>query len=152
MKWTLCVFGKAGSSFAADEVSKFEKRLRPFVSFDIVEIKESKRIDKARGLDEEAAEFIKRFPKNAFTWVALAEEGKLMNTLQLAKWTEQKASVPCVFLIGSAYGISPSIKENADLLLSLSPLTFTHDHARVILAEQLYRCAMVHRNHPYHHV
>ena len=151
MKWTLCVFGKAGSSFVADEVSKYSKRLRSYISFDVVELKESKRDDKTRGLVEEAAEFEKRFPKSDYAWIILAEEGKLLNTVQLAKWTEQKASSPCVFLIGSAYGISSSIKEKADLLLSLSPLTLTHDHARVILAEQLYRCEMVHRNHPYHH-
>lgn len=153
MKWTLCVFGKAGSSFIADEVAKFSKRLRSYISFDVVELKESKRDDKVRGLAEEASEFEKRFPKTAYTWVILAEEGKLMNTIQFAKWTEEKtSSSPCVFLIGSAYGISSSIKEKADLLLSLSPLTFTHDHARIILAEQLYRCVMVHRHHPYHHV
>jgi 23S rRNA (pseudouridine1915-N3)-methyltransferase len=55
-------------------------------------------------------------------------------------------------LIGSAYGISAEIKKQANLLLSLSPLTFTHDHARVILTEQLYRCLMVIAGHPFHHV
>ena len=55
------------------------------------------------------------------------------------------------FLIGSAYGIDENLKKTADLLLSLSPLTFTHDHARVIMAEQLYRVQMVMQNHPYHH-
>ena len=43
-------------------------------------------------------------------------------------------------------------EKQASLLLSLSPLTFTHDHARVILTEQLYRCLMVMAGHPYHHV
>ena len=44
-----------------------------------------------------------------------------------------------------------NLKKTADLLLSLSPLTFTHDHARVLFAEQLYRVQMVMQNHPYHH-
>ena len=84
--------------------------------------------------------------------MVLSEEGKLFDTLQLARWMEPRLSKPLIFLIGSAYGLDPSLKANADLLLSLSPLTFTHDHARVLLAEQVYRCLMVHKGHPYHHV
>ncbi|OIP45051.1 MAG: hypothetical protein AUK31_08590 [Fibrobacteres bacterium CG2_30_45_31] len=152
MKLILAVFGKAGSPFVAEEVNTYAKRLRSSTDMEIVELKQSHRDDKARGLAEEAAEFEKKFPKSNYKWIILAEEGKLMNTVQLAKWIEPRLSFNCVFLIGSAYGIDANIKAQADLLLSLSPLTFTHDHARVILAEQLYRCMMVIAHHPYHHV
>ena len=115
-------------------------------------MKQSKREDQAKSLAEEAAEFSKRFPKENYQWIIMAEEGKLMNTVQLANWIKPRLTSNCVFLIGSAYGISAEIKKQENLLLSLSPLTFTHDHARVILTEQLYRCLMVIAGHPYHHV
>lgn len=153
MKLVLAVFGKPGSPFIKDEVEKYTKRLRSSsVQVEVVEMKQSKREDQAKSLAEEAAEFSKRFPKENYQWIIMAEEGKLMNTVQLANWIKPRLTSNCVFLIGSAYGISAEIKKQANLLLSLSPLTFTHDHARVILTEQLYRCLMVIVGHPYHHV
>ena len=153
MKLVLAVFGKPGSPFIKDEVEKYTKRLRSSsVQVEVVEMKQSKREDQAKSLAEEAAEFSKRFPKENYQWIIMAEEGKLMNTVQLANWIKPRLTSNCVFLVGSAYGISAEIKKQANLLLSLSPLTFTHDHARVILTEQLYRCLMVIAGHPYHHV
>ena len=153
MKLVLAVFGKPGSPFIKDEVEKYTKRLRSSsVQVEVVEMKQSKREDQAKSLAEEAAEFSKRFPKENYQWIIMAEEGKLMNTVQLANWIKPRLTSNCVFLIGSAYGISAEIKKQANLLLSLSPLTFTHDHARVILTEHLYRCLMVIAGHPYHHV
>lgn len=153
MKLVIAVFGKPGSPFVKDEVEKYSKRLRSSnVQIEIVELKQSKRDDKGKSLAEEAAEFAKRFPKENFQWIILSEEGKLMNTVALSAWIKPRLASNCVFLIGSAYGIAPEIKKRANLLLSLSPLTFTHDHARVLLTEQLYRCLMVIVGHPYHHV
>jgi 23S rRNA (pseudouridine1915-N3)-methyltransferase len=152
VKIILAVFGKAGSPFVADEIVRYSKRLRGHVDFQIVEMKEAKHDDSNRNLAEEAKEFEKRFPKNEYKWIILAEEGKLLNTMQFSAWLAPRLSSNCVFLIGSAYGIDASVKKRADLLLSLSPFTFTHDHARVVLAEQVYRCLMVIAGHPYHHV
>lgn len=153
MKLVIAVFGKPGSPFVKDEVEKYSKRLRSSnVQIEIVELRSSKRDDRTKSLAEEAAEFSKRFPKENFQWIVLAEEGKLMNTVGLSAWIKSRLASNCVFLIGSAYGIAPEIKRQANLLLSLSPLTFTHDHARVLLTEQLYRCLMVIAGHPYHHV
>lgn len=153
MKLFLAVFGKAGSPFVSDEVARYVKRLKGAASpLEVVELKESKRDDKLKALAEEAEVFEKRFPKKDFVRVILSEEGKLMATVPLARWIEQKSASNIVFFIGSAYGIDEKLKASAHLLLSLSPLTFTHDHARVIAAEQLYRCVMVLAGHPYHHV
>ena len=107
--------------------------------------------DRAQSLAQEATLFDKKFPKSEYRRVILSEEGKLMDTVKLSDTLRDRFSGNIVFLIGSAYGIDENLKKSADLLLSLSPLTFTHDHARVIMAEQLYRVQMVMQNHPYHH-
>lgn len=152
MKISLVTFGKPGSPFVEDEVKRYTNRLQGQHSVDNVEIKESRHSDKLAGLSEEAKQFEKRFPAGGAVRIVLSEEGKLFDTVKLARWLEVRQSRPWVFLIGSAYGIDESLKQSADLLLSLSPLTFTHDHARVLLAEQVYRCLMVIKGHPYHHV
>lgn len=149
MNWKLCVMGKAKSPLVLAEIQKYAQRLRE-VSFEIVELKEFKGKSISQNLSQEALQFKKRFPKSDYTWIILAEEGSLKTSQALAHWLESQPK-NCVFFIGSAYGICPSIKKDAELLLSLSPLTFTHDHARILLVEQLYRALMIQKNHPYHH-
>ena len=56
------------------------------------------------------------------------------------------------FVVGGAYGIAGSMKAAADAIVSLSPLTFTHEFARAILAEQLYRAKTITANTGYHHI
>ena len=111
MKLFLAVFGKAGSPFVSDEVARYVKRLKGSASpLEIVELKESKRDDKLKALAEEAELFEKRFPKKDFVRAILSEEGKLMATVPLARWIEQKSASNIVFLIGSAYGIDEKLK------------------------------------------
>jgi len=124
------------SSHINDEVAKYAKRLNG-----TLETLTFKNI----------AAFEKKFPADKFIRVALSEEGTLFNTKQLAEWINSKLSKNMVFLVGSAYGLQPEIKQNADLLLSLSPLTFSHEHAFLLLTEQIYRCFMLIKGHPYHH-
>jgi len=56
-----------------------------------------------------------------------------------------------VLMIGGPYGLSDAMRDRADLVLSLSPMTLTHQMARLLLLEQLYRCCTIIRNEPYHH-
>jgi 23S rRNA (pseudouridine1915-N3)-methyltransferase len=95
--------------------------------------------------------FEKKFPASKFVRIVLSEEGKLLSTKKLSQWINERMSKNMVFLVGAAYGIDPKTKQSADLLLSLSPLTFSHEHAFLFLTEQVYRCLMVIKGHPYHH-
>lgn len=84
--------------------------------------------------------------------VVLDERGKGMTTLELARrierWKQNGDDV--AFVIGGADGTASVLQEEADLLMSLSPLTLPHGLCRVILAEQLYRAVSLLAGHPYH--
>ncbi|MEM9227249.1 MAG: 23S rRNA (pseudouridine(1915)-N(3))-methyltransferase RlmH [Verrucomicrobiota bacterium] len=91
--------------------------------------------------------------KNQSRVFALAEEGKLMTSEQLAQTVGQlrDSSTEATFIVGGAYGLSDAVKARADVLLSLSPLTLTHEMARVVLLEQLYRAFTILHGSGYHH-
>ena len=85
--------------------------------------------------------------------VALGPTGKTMDTEAISGWlqTRMNRSVPRItFVIGGAWGLSPRIIDRADLFLSLSPMTFSHELARLVLAEQLYRAVSLWKGLPYH--
>jgi len=135
MKVYLVNFNKLSPSIN-EEVLKYIKRLNGIAEFVTLKNPEV---------------FKKKFPADKFTRIALSEEGTLFSTKRLAEWLDSKLSKNMVFLVGAAYGLEMEIKQNADLLLSLSPLTLSHEHAFLLLAEQIYRCFMVIKGHPYHH-
>ena len=82
--------------------------------------------------------------------ICLSEEGKSFNSVQLTSLLLNFKNKKINFLIGDADGIPPDIKDKSHLLLSLSPLTFPHELARLILLEQIYRAISITNNSPYH--
>jgi 23S rRNA (pseudouridine1915-N3)-methyltransferase len=84
--------------------------------------------------------------------VALDERGESWTSgelgAKLADWRDRGLAV--AFVIGSADGLDPGFKRNADAVMALSALTLPHGLARVLLAEQLYRAASMLSGHPYH--
>jgi len=85
--------------------------------------------------------------------VALSEEGTLFDSRAFAGWLGKvvETRAPSVsFLLGGAYGLSPSVKQRCQFVLSLSPLTMAHDVALVVLLEQIYRAYSILKKHPYH--
>ena len=84
--------------------------------------------------------------------ISLSEEGKQFNSIELTSLLLNFKNKKIIFLIGDADGISSDLKKQSDLLLSLSPLTFPHELARLILLEQIYRAISISNNSPYHRV
>ncbi len=85
--------------------------------------------------------------------ILLAESGRLVDSQSFAKMLEERrqAGLPgLVFWIGGAEGVSEAVAGQADWALSLSPMTFPHRIARLLLLEQLYRAATILSGHPYH--
>ena len=82
--------------------------------------------------------------------ICLTEEGKLFNSIELTSLLLNFKNKKINFLIGDADGIPSDIKDKSHLLLSLSPLTFPHELARLILIEQIYRAISISNGSPYH--
>ena len=82
--------------------------------------------------------------------ICLSEEGKQFTSVELCSLLLNFKNKKINFLIGDTDGVSSDIKEKSDLLLSLSPLTFPHELARLILIEQIYRAISISNNSPYH--
>ena len=95
---------------------------------------------------------IKNLRLNNNIIICLSEEGKQFNSIELTSLLLNFKNKKIIFLIGDADGITSDVKRHTDLLLSLSPLTFPHELARLILLEQIYRAISISNNSPYHRV
>ncbi len=104
-----------------------------------------------RWLALEAERIRAALPKRCFK-VVLDERGKLSATADIARYVArwQRDGGDVAFVIGGADGTAGALRQEADLVLSLSPLTLPHGLCRVLLAEQLYRAVSLLANHPYH--
>ena len=82
--------------------------------------------------------------------ISLGEEGKSFNSKEFSSLLLNFNNQKITFFIGDSDGLSSQFKYNSDLLLSLSPLTFPHELARLVLIEQIYRAVSIAKNSPYH--
>ncbi len=151
----LCV-GRLTLSYLNEGCAEFAGRLKRYLPLTITEIKEHKtgrKQDLQRILATEGENLEQRIPSGAFV-IALDQRGKSLSSENLAGLMNDHMvrSIPeWTILIGGPYGLSEKLRERADLVLSLSPMTLTHQMARLLLLEQLYRCCTIIRNEPYHH-
>ena len=86
--------------------------------------------------------------------ILLDEAGKSMDSRGFATYLDnwrQRSPKRLIFILGGAYGFSQDIRDRAAGLLSLSPMTFNHQLARIVFLEQLYRGMTILNGHPYHH-
>ncbi len=96
------------------------------------------------------ASIIRASLHNSELLIPLCEEGEIFTSPAFSKRLQTITSKRIVFLIGGANGICPDIKNTAYTLFSLSPLTFPHEIARLLLVEQLYRADAIAKGGPYH--
>ena len=157
-KVTILCVGKLKEKFYMDAAAEYAKRLSRYCKLELVELTEARlpedpspaQIEAA--LLKEAAAIRAKLPSGA-ALVALCVEGELRSSealaRQMADWASQGVG-QLVFLIGGSFGLHPSIKEAAKLRLSMSPMTFPHHLARVMVLEQIYRAYQINTGGKYH--
>ena len=135
----ILAIGKLKRAWVAEGVAFYRKRLP---GLEVVELKDS--------TPAKEAEAIRTARKPAERLVLLSEEGRQLNSVNLADLLGGWASERLALVIGGADGHDPRLKQQADALLSLSALTFPHELARLMLVEQLYRASTILQGGPYH--
>ena len=157
-KVTILWVGKLKERFYQDAAAEYAKRLGRHCRLELVELPEQRlpdapsqgEIDAA--LAREAAAIRERLPK-AGALVALCVEGQLLSSEALSRRLRDFAlggKSQLTFLIGGSFGLDAALKAQADLRLSMSPMTFPHHLARVMLLEQLYRAFQIQEGTRYH--
>jgi 23S rRNA (pseudouridine1915-N3)-methyltransferase len=144
-RYTVIAVGRMKSRPLAALCGDYVKRLRRAGSFQQIELKDS-------DVETEGQRILEALEKRRDARVyALAEEGSNRNSTQLAHELAALQGQQAIFIVGGAFGMSNAVKERADVLFSLSPLTFTHEMARMLLCEQLYRAVSIQTGSKYHH-
>lgn len=153
----ICV-GKLKEKFYSDASKEYLNRLSGYCKIDVEEITETRLPERPSGaevnaaLKTEADAIVDRLLKGAAV-MTLCIEGAQIHSEALAsqidKYASQGVSKLC-FVIGGSNGLHPSVKERADMRLSMSPMTFPHHLARIMLLEQLYRSFKILEGGKYH--
>ncbi len=155
---TLICVGKLKEAYLLSACEEYCKRLKGYTKVEVIELNEYRlsqnpspaEIEKALQLEGE--EILRRIPKGAKT-VAMCIEGKLYGSVEfsdmLFKEGVDGTSKLC-FIIGGSNGLSDNVKNKADRRISMSPMTFPHHLARVMLLEQIYRAFQIGTGGSYH--
>ena len=155
---TLLTVGKLKEKFYMAAVEEYAKRLSAYCKFRLVELPESRLPEDPspaqirQALENEAAAITARLPKGGAV-VALCVEGRACSSEELSRRLQELAvagKTQVTFLIGGSVGLAEEVKRQADWKLSMSPMTFPHHLARVMLLEQIYRAFQIQQGTKYH--
>lgn len=153
---TLICVGKLKEKFYAEAAAEYVKRLSRYCRLTLIELPEERLPENPSpaqveaALEKEAAAIRGKLP-SASTLIALCVEGRERSSEELARLMEtNQREKGLVFLIGGSFGLHGSIKAQAAEKLSMSPMTFPHHLARVMLLEQIYRAYQISAGTRYH--
>ena len=145
----ICV-GKLKEKFYLEACKEYEKRLSTLCKMEILQLEEEP--DRPGALAKEAEKIRAAIPAGSYV-IAMCIEGKELSSTQLAeklRAVQNSGNSKICLIIGSSNGMDDSIKQRADFRLSMSPMTFPHHLARVMVLEQVYRGLSILAGSKYH--
>jgi 23S rRNA (pseudouridine1915-N3)-methyltransferase len=156
MKIKLVFIGKTTLSYINEGIGNFEKRLSHYVPFEIITIDISKKIASKNNTVQKQleAELILKIIKTDNYLILLDEKGKEFNSIQFSNQMQKlmtSLQSDLIFVVGGPFGFDQTIYKRANMLLSLSKMTCSHQLIRLVFLEQFYRAMTIIRNEPYHH-
>ncbi|WP_299411131.1 23S rRNA (pseudouridine(1915)-N(3))-methyltransferase RlmH [uncultured Dialister sp.] len=158
MKFTFLTIGKIKEKWMRQGIEEYLKRLSPMAKVEILSPDEEKMPEnpspalKEKVMEKEGDKLLKYLKDEDFL-ILLDLKGKPVTSEGLAEILQKKmvaGTSHFFFMIGGPYGNGENIRKRADLKISISAMTFTHQMARLILAEQVYRAMKIIRHEPYH--
>lgn len=154
MRISIVCVGRLKERFWSDAAREYLDRLRPYASVRVIEVpdRDHTGLGTDRALSLEAADIRRTLPTDAHV-VCLDRSGAAHDSESFASWLADRShagSRHLVFVIGGSVGLAPEVLQRADEVVSLGPLTFPHNLARIIVLEQLYRAFKICRGEPYH--
>lgn len=153
----ICV-GKLGEKFWKQACDEYKKRLQGYCKLEVIELPEQKLPERPSAgqleaaLQKEAELIRNKIPQGAAV-IAMCVEGKIMSSEVLAQTVQQMTVCgisKIAVLLGGSCGMAESLKQQAKLRLSMSPMTFPHHLARVMVLEQIYRALNIIEGGKYH--
>lgn len=153
MKLRFVWIGKTKRLPIRELVREYLERVGRFAPVEVTELRDRNEVgtDSRVILDKEAADILTRTTSDPFV-VVLDERGRQLDSIKLAEMIERHrlgGTKQMTFVLGGHGGISDAVRKRADLVLSLSRLTLTHELARVLLIEQVYRAFTIIHDLPY---
>jgi len=158
MHITIIAVGRIKEKYLQEGIAEYEKRLRPYVKLNTIEITEEKRAvhlsisDQKRIMDAEGIRILGSIPHDSVA-IVLALKGNEWSSETLAeniRGYEIAGRNSLCFIIGSDLGLSETVIAKSHVRLSLSQMTFTHQMIRLIILEQIYRACKINHHEPYH--
>jgi len=158
MQIRVVAIGKVKERYLQEGISEYEKRLRPYVKLQVVELAEEKRPQTASpatglaAIEKEGERILAALPEGSLL-IALDVKGQCWSSEELAASFRDwglSGQNQLTFVIGGDLGLSPAVLARSTIRLSLSRMTFTHLLARLLLLEQIYRACRILRGEPYH--
>lgn len=155
---TVIAVGKIKDSWLREGCAEYLKRMGAWSDAAVIEVEEYRLEDNpspariAECVEKEGERILAKLPKNSAA-VALCIEGGTVSSEGLAELIERSAASGAgklAFIIGGSYGLSERVKAASQTRLSISPMTFPHQLARVLLLEQLYRALSINAHAKYH--
>ena len=152
----ILALGKCKEGYLREACREYEKRLSRYCRLQITELEPAalsqnpSEKEIAAALEKEGAELLKRAKGYC---IAMCIEGKQLDSPQFAQIFQRAAvqgDAAVTFFIGSSYGLADSVKQAANLRLSMSAMTFPHQLMQMILLEQIYRSYRIMNHEPYH--
>ena len=145
--------GKTSNGSINNLIKEYLDRLKPFAKIDVYEVKDPKLKSIQESQLKEKNDILKLIKDSSYL-ICLDETGEQFNSINFSNkicQLKNKAINNISFIIGGSFGIDAELLEKADLILSLSKMTFTHEMIRPFLIEQIYRAFMIESGSKYHH-
>ena len=155
MKIRILAAGSHSDAELSAVAERYLNRIKHFLPIELVAISPERgrqTADDATIIRAQSARLLAAIPDRGRV-VVLDERGQTLDSLKFAKWLERltiDSPHGVTFVVGGDAGLDDSVRERADKLLSLSPMTLPHQLARVVLLEQIYRACTLMRNISYH--